>query len=392
MANLSRRKFLKKGIAGAGAVAISPVLISNPVQERNIIYRTLGKTGIKVPIVSFGVMRSDNPSLCKAAYDKGMRLFDTANGYLGGNSEIMLGNFFKDYPRDSFIISTKVRTEADRQGRPTSNATSEKFMEIFNTSMSRLKMDYVDILYVHAVSSPEFLEHKPVINTIKKLKQEGRVKFIGFSTHSNEPEVINAAADQDLWDVILTQYNYRLAYLPELTKAIRKAASAGIGIVGMKTLAGGFLDRERTKPVNASAALKWALQNPDIHTTIPGMTAFEQVEVNARIMEDFTLTDQEKTELTASLDLPGLICAGCDQCTKNCVKKLPVRDLMRAYMYAYGYGIPAMAKNLVEELDLPENPCSGCDVCNVKCFRHFPLKERIADISRLKSIPYDFLA
>ncbi|HOF21563.1 MAG TPA: aldo/keto reductase [Bacteroidales bacterium] len=389
---ISRRGFLKKGITGAGALAVSPVLTAASQETADLVHRTLGRTGIRLPVVSFGVMRSDNPNLCKAAYDRGMRLFDTANGYLGGKSEVMLGNFFRNYPRDSFIISTKVRSSTDRQGRPDSQATSEKFMEFFNVSMGRLKMDYVDILYVHDVSNPEYLEYKPVINTVKKLKQEGRIRYIGFSTHGNEPEVINAAADQDVWDVILTQYNYRLSYIPELNAAIRKAASAGIGIVAMKTLAGGFLDRERTKPVNATAALKWVLQNPDIHTTIPGMTAFDQVDMNAKIMEDFTLSEQEKNELMASLDDPGLICSGCNQCTADCVKNLPVRDIMRAYMYAYGYGSPAMARNLLAELGTGENPCSECDTCNVRCFRHFDLKERIADISRLHNVPSEFLA
>jgi len=115
---ISRRGFLRTSLAGAGAMAVSPAIISAQVQEKNIIYRTLGRTGIKVPVVSFGVMRSDNPSLVKAAYDKGMRLFDTANGYLGGNSETMLGNVFKDYRRDSFIISTKVKSPTDREGIP----------------------------------------------------------------------------------------------------------------------------------------------------------------------------------------------------------------------------------------------------------------------------------
>src|SRR4030043_1021100 len=106
---------------------------------------------------------------------------------------------------------------------------------MFNTSLSRLKMDYVDILYVHDISNPEFLEYKPIINAEQKLKKEGKARFIGFSTHRNEPQVISAAADSDTWDVILTQYNYRYAALNEINSAIRKATGAGIGIVAMKT-------------------------------------------------------------------------------------------------------------------------------------------------------------
>jgi len=64
---------------------------------------------------------------------------------------------------------------------------------------------------------------------------------------------------------------------------------------------------------------------------------------------------------------------------------------MRAYMYAYGYGNPAMAKSLLAELNISENPCSGCDSCTVNCLRNFRVMEKIADISRLGTIPFDFL-
>ncbi|HOU02039.1 MAG TPA: aldo/keto reductase [Bacteroidales bacterium] len=394
MKQISRRGFLRTGIAGAGAIALSPVAATSPLAEqKNIIHRTLGKTGLKVPVVSFGVMRSDNSSLCRAAHDKGLRLFDTANGYLGGNSEIMLGNLFREYPRDSFILCTKVKPGTDNNGKPTAQTTPEKFLELFNVSMSRLKLDYVDILHVHDMSNPELFDHKPLINTLKQLKKDGKIKFIGFSTHRNEPLVIDAAADTDIWDVILTQYNYRLAYLPELQKAIKKAASAGIGIIAMKTMAGGgFLDRDKTKRVNTTAALKWVLSNPDISTAIPGMTNFDELELNVKVLEDIELTENEKSDLVASLNEPGLICSGCRKCLEECPERLQIPEIMRAYMYAYGYSNPAMAKNLLGELNVSKNPCGDCDVCKVKCSRNFDVRQKIADISRLSDIPFDFLA
>jgi predicted aldo/keto reductase-like oxidoreductase len=395
MKRISRRGFLRSGITGAGMVAFSPAIVSAAasLQEKNIIYRTLGRTGMKVPVISFGVMRSDEQNLCKAAYDKGVRLFDTANNYLEGKSEIMLGNLFRNYPRNSFILATKVKPGTDREGKPTDETKPERFLEIFKVSLSRLQMDYVDILYVHDISNPEFLEYKPIINTVKQLKKDGKIKFIGFSTHRNEPAVISAAADTDTWDVILTQYNYRLAYLPEINTAIKKAASAGIGIVAMKTLAGGrFLDKEKTKPMNTTAALKWVLSNPDVHTTIPGMTSFDQLDLNAKILEDITLTEKEKSDLAAASSEPGLFCSGCKKCLPVCPKNLPVPDLMRAYMYAYGYSSPAMAATLLAELGISNNPCSGCETCTVKCPGNFDVKGRIADISRVADMPSDFLA
>jgi uncharacterized protein len=395
MKEINRRKFLKTGIAGAGMVAISPKLIraAASFQENKVIYRTLGKTGLKVPVISFGVMRSDNPGLCKAAYDKGIRLFDTANGYQGGNNELMLGKFFKDYKRDSFILATKVKPGTDREGNLTDQVTPERFLELFNVSMSRLQMNYVDILYLHDVSNPEILEYKPIVNAVKKLKKDGKIRFMGFSTHRNEPAVISAAADTDNWDVILTQYNYKLAYVNDLSNAIKKAAGAGIGIVAMKTLAGGgYLDRERTKPMNTTAALKWVLSSPDVHTIISGMTNFDQLELNSKILEDITLNDQEKTDLLADNSVPGLLCSGCRQCIGSCRKNLPVPDLMRAYMYAYGYAMPSMAQSLLADLGTNADPCSSCRQCNIKCSRNFSIRERISDVSRLVGLPSDFLA
>src|SRR5450759_364158 len=198
MKNINRRGFLRTGIAGAaGMVALSPSIVSAAAsnQQNDIITRTLGKTGMKVPVISFGVMRADNPNLCKAAYEKGIKLFDTANGYQNGNNETMLGNLLKDYPRNSFFLATKVKPiGTDKLGKPSDQTTAEDFLAKFNTSLTRLKLDYVDILYVHDVRSPEKLEYKPIVNAVKKLKKEGKIRFMGFSTHINESVIIDAVS------------------------------------------------------------------------------------------------------------------------------------------------------------------------------------------------------
>jgi len=402
--NISRRGFLRTGITGAaGIVALSPSLAaaatanaiatSKSEQQKDIIYRTLGKTGMRVPVISFGVMRSDNPNLCKAAYEKGIKLFDTANVYQNGNNETMLGNLLKDYPRNSFYLATKVKPDGvDREGKPSAQTTAEDFLSKFNISLSRLKMDYVDILYIHDVRNPEMLDYKPIINAFKKLKKEGKIKFMGFSTHANEPVVIDAAASTDIWDVILTSYNFKQTYINELNSAIKKASQAGIGIVAMKTIAGGgFLDKEKTKRINSTAALKWVLSNPDVTTTIPGMTDFDQLDLNIKILADISITEQEKKDLLIASAEKGLYCTGCIKCLSACPLNLPVPDLMRAYMYAYGYSNPAMAHSLLVELGTNDNPCKDCSSCRVKCTKKFDIREKIADISRLVNVPTDFL-
>jgi predicted aldo/keto reductase-like oxidoreductase len=396
MKNINRRGFIRTGVAGAaGVVALSPSLISAAPsgQIQNIITRELGRTKMKVPVISFGVMRADNPNLCKAAYEKGIKLFDTANGYQNGNNETMLGNLFKTYPRDSFYLATKVKPAGvDREGKPSKETTAEDFLNKFNTSLSRLQMEYVDILYIHDIRNPEMFEYKPIINAVKQLKKEKKVKFIGFSTHANEPVVISAAADLKTFDVILTSYNFKQAYVNELNAAIKKASQAGIGIVAMKTMAGGgFLDKEKTKKINPSAALKWALSNPDITTCIPGMTEFDHLDMDVRLLTDLTISDSEKQDLITAVRETGLYCTQCTNCLSQCLRNLPVNDLMRAYMYAYGYSNPKMAHSLLAELGTSVNPCDDCSSCSVNCTKRFNVREKIADISRLVSVPEDFL-
>jgi predicted aldo/keto reductase-like oxidoreductase len=396
MKNINRRGFIRTGVAGAaGVVALSPSLISAAPsgQIQNIITRELGRTKMKVPVISFGVMRADNPNLCKAAYEKGIKLFDTANGYQNGNNETMLGNLFKTYPRDSFYLATKVKPAGvDREGKPSKETTAEDFLNKFNTSLSRLQMEYVDILYIHDIRNPEMFEYKPIINAVKQLKKEKKVKFIGFSTHANEPVVISAAADLKTFDVILTSYNFKQAYVNELNAAIKKASQAGIGIVAMKTMAGGgFLDKEKTKKINPSAALKWALSNPDITTCIPGMTEFDHLDMDVRLLTDLTISDSEKQDLITAVRETGLYCTQCTNCLSQCRRNLPVNDLMRAYMYAYGYSNPKMAHSLLAELGTSVNPCDDCSSCSVNCTKRFNVREKIADISRLVSVPEDFL-
>ncbi|MEZ5001124.1 MAG: aldo/keto reductase [Bacteroidales bacterium] len=340
-----------------------------------------------------GVMKADNPSLVKAAIDNGIVMFDTANGYQGGRNELMLGEVFSNYDRDSFVVATKVKPAGVSRdgGLPTSETSGKQFLKEFDVSMERLKLDYVDILYVHSVSSVELVNHKEIVDVMQDLKKEGRVKFIGISTHSNEPAVINAMIDAGIWDVVLTRYNFTLSYIDELNAAIERASNSGMAVVAMKTMAGGYLDRERTKPVNTTAALKWALSNPNIHTSIPGMTSFDMLEEDLKVLTDITLTDDEKRDILVASNETGLFCSTCNKCLEVCTARLPVPDLMRAYMYAYGYVNNEKAYNLLAELGTGTNPCSDCSECNIVCTKNFNVREKITDISRLAAVPSDFI-
>jgi predicted aldo/keto reductase-like oxidoreductase len=386
--SFNRRNFLKLGAAAtAGFISTSgkmPADISRVNSEKDaVIYRQLGNTGIKLPVVSFGVMRADNPNILKAAFNLGFKHFDTAHGYQEGRNEEMCGAFFQDKPRDSFVIATKIKPERD--------ASSDDFLKMVDLSLERLRMDYVDILYLHAVVDEAYLHSPAFIEALKKAKESGKVKHVGFSTHRNMANLINAAVDKGFYEVILTTYNFRYAGDNELNAALKKAHEAGIGIVGMKNMAGGWLDEEKTKPVNCKAALKFALSKPYVHTCIPGIVSFEMLMENWSVASDVTLSPSEESDLELARNEQGMFCSGCNSCVGQCPRNLPVSDLMRSYMYNYAYAYPAKARETVLSLNISDDPCSGCVECTVHCKAGFDVKAKITNIARIRNVPGEFL-
>ncbi len=399
--HVNRRGFLRTTLLGAagsvaatGLVRGNPVLLKeNPEDEQRFITRKLGKTDIVVPVVSMGVMRADNPGLVKAALDKGMKLLDTAHVYQGGRNEEMLGKLLKDYPRNAYYLATKVKPDGyDKKKGTFTDAEKVKssFLNKFNISMKRLGLEYVDILYLHAISTREATLSKPVLEVMQQLKKEGRTRYLGVSTHSHEPEVIQAAIDSGVYDVVLVAYNFQQTHREAMDKAIENAAKAGLGIIAMKTMAGGRMNKNKEHPVKAGTALKWALQNPNVTTSIPGFTTFDQLEEDLAVARDVALSEEEKNELALATH-DTLYCDGCAQCVAQCKKSLPIPDLMRAYMYTYGYRETRKARDLLDELAVTPDACATCDECTVNCVKDFAVAAKITDITRLADVPQEFL-
>ncbi len=396
-----RRRFIKSGILGlAGTAAGNAFLKASPKHSNKLreekeafIYRTLGRTGFKLPIVSMGVMNADNPNLVAAALDSGITLLDTAHGYQKGKNEEMIGSVIKDRNRDSYILATKVAYQKDRRtGLYPPDKNVQSFEDEFNISLGRLGLDYVDILYIHGISVKETVFFEPALKFLEKIKKEGKTRFVGFTTHRNEHKMLDAAVECGIYDVVLTAYNFRQKNKEEIGQAMVRAAEAGIGIVAMKTQAGVYWDKERQEPINMKAALKWALQNENVHTSIPGFTAFDQMELDISVMRDLRLTPEERVDLRLDEGKAhaGLYCQQCGTCQEQCPSSVDVPSLMRSYMYAYGYKNLSLAHSTIEDWG-PHLPCSNCSSCSVLCPNGFDVSKKVQDIIRLKAIPQEFL-
>jgi uncharacterized protein len=395
MDTTNRRAFLKSTVLGTSGAVLAgvPTVRSwvapgdGPATGKRIIKRKLGATGIELPVVSMGVMRADNPELARAALSAGMVHLDTAHVYQKGRNEEMLGELLKSYKRNAFVIATKVPTEGGERATAVAN-----WLRRLDKSLKRLKMDYVDIVYLHGTDDRNAVLNPAMLEALQTAKKSGKAKHIGVSTHKNEPEVIDAAVESGVLDVVLTAINFTQEHRGALQQSITKAGKAGIGIVAMKTMAGGFRDKERKQPVNCTAALKWALQNPYVTTAIPGITSFEELAVNARVNEDVELTPEERSAVAYGPAEGTLYCDGCQTCVGGCPHRLPLPEFMRAFMYTYGYRDLSMAHTLLQSLPHDQLPCDSCDTCTARCAKGFDIRSRVTDVRRVADIPEEFLA
>ena len=399
----NRRKFLRNSlltVTGAGLISKSfPQSLAHQESiknDRKFLYRTLGKTGIKVPIVSMGTGNTNNPNLVASALDKGVQLLATSEGYQEGNNEKMVGSVLKEQPRDSFMIMTSsgdMNWLDTQTGMFSESWTHDAYMRALDGSLERLEVDYLDIFILPFAATRESVFQKAAIKAMETVKKNGKAKYLGIATHRLQQEAIRAAVDVGIYDIIMTGYNFRSNNREELEDAIRYAAEAGIGIIAMKTMAGAYWDKEKTKPINGVAALKWVLQNENIHTTVPDCTNYDQLDMDLAIMANPELTEEEKQDLEPPSEevSSGLYCQQCSKCIPQCPEHIDIPTIMRSYMYAYGYRNLEHARKTLCSTGIHSFPCTGCNPCNVQCQMGFDVRTKILDIARLQDVPEDFI-
>ncbi len=388
----NRREFLTNaayGLAGAGFIGVSGNRVLKPLKKKEIIHKTLGRTGIKIPVVSMGVMLADNPEVVKRSYDIGVRFFDTALRYQGGNNEKMVGDVFSAMGnRKDVYIQTKVPFPGGgrrRGGSPqyqTPEARRDKFIEDFEGCLERLKTDYVDVLLIHS-ASVEQMNDQGVKEALTKLKNEKRAHYIGVSTHSRMADVLNNAAETGYYDVVLTSINFTMSDDTDLLNAIKNAATKGIGIVAMKTQATRGRSNKVDGIVNHTAALKWVMNNQYVHTAIPGYTNFDQMNENFSVVTDLNYTNEEKEYLSSHNVKTALgFCRGCTSCGSTCPQNVDIPTLMRVHMYASCYSDFRLARQTFDDIPVANSldQCSSCSTCTAGCVNHVNIAENIEEL------------
>jgi predicted aldo/keto reductase-like oxidoreductase len=397
--NWNRREFIVKPILWAGATSVlakTELLLASPTLEASaspILQRTLGKTGLTLPVVSMGVMNADVPGLLRRAYELGVRHFDTAAGYQNGRNEEMVGQVIKEMGvRDKVVIATKQPSR-----NPSSQNAAEakrQFVERVEGSLRRLQMDYVDILYHHAVDSVEDAQAEGPLEALQSLKKDGKTRFIGLSTHKTV-DVLSEAIRLGLFDVGLVMLNYTMAHDAGILSTIEKAAKSGMGIVAMKTQAGGAVKPDAKLPKELPAAsqtalLKWALNHEFITTAIPGFSTYEHLEQDFSVARNLAYTHEEEMFLAdKTFAAKAEFCQQCGKCSNDCPKHVDVPVLMRSHMYAVQYRNFGMARETLASVAPGRGleACGACDSCLVTCRNAVQIGRKIAQLKALRLKP-----
>ena len=292
----------------------------------------------------------------------------------GGENERIVGRALAGL-REKVVLATKVKI-----------GTVDEMILSAENSLRSLKTDVIDLLQLHNLSTEAEVTDERAREALSKLIDQGKVRAAGVTTHSGQETVLRAVAKHGFYKTVLAAYSFRsdtglvaklkgaLELTPGLTKTIREVAASGIGVIAMKTQAGGYA----SPPGGLSphqAALAWVLANPGVTMTIPGMTSYAQVEENLGARgKRFALADRIALGRYA-LEIGDRHCGLCGACGGVCPRGVEVPNVLRALTCLEGYREEDLARSAYGSLPPGRNAaaCGKCEACLVACRLRLPV-------------------
>lgn len=378
----NRRDFLKAGLAGTTAAFLGTDALAQTMKTATgqfvfpkPVYRTLGRTGLKVTIVSFGAMLTPESEVIRYALEHGVNYVDTARRYMGGKNEEYVGQALKGI-RDKVYVATKT------QPRSTSKKDIIKDVE---TSLKTLGIDYIDVIQLHSLTDKERIYNHDTREGLLALRKQGKVRFFGVTTHTNQAEVVNALVDDPdrFFDTALVAYNFKSG--KDVQDAIARAAKAGIGIIGMKNTAGGYKTDELGPFTPFQAAIKWVLADRNVANVIPGMRNM------AELREDISVMGMKLGYIDRLIlerygrAIDSYYCRMCAECEPGCPRGVSISTINRALMYKEAYRSAELARSTYRELSVSCSAaaCLECGACVARCPNGLDIPDKMARARRM---------
>ncbi len=369
----SRRSFL---LSGATIAAYAQTKADKP-SRLAVRYRVLGRTNLRVSELGFGSEAVSDVTVFERAVDIGINFFDTARSYQSGNAEQVLGAALRG-KRDKVILCTRSYADNARQAALDLDA-----------SLKAIGTDHVDIWYLGQKDRPEQITAE-MLEAQRAAQKAGKLRFRGVSSHR-----LAAVSDliiREKIDVVQIPYNFAIGTprdpfhmeATDLDSTLDRFHAAGIGVVAMKVMAGGYTQikvDEKNRDIHARpgsrvAAIRWALRNDRVQTTSVRMLDTDQLLENVQAMSGAYSPADERL-LTAYTDaVRPVLCRMCGACDGRCPKGVHVSDVVRSVMYAEGYGRFQMGAETFAGTGCAAR-CVNCGTCTVNCPNGIAVPERI---------------
>ncbi len=367
-------------------------------------YRTLEKIGAKTSLLGFGCMRfpvtaegkideARAQKMLDEAYAAGINYYDTAYPYHDGASEPFVGRAMKKYDRSSFYFATKL---------PCWNVkVKEDATRIFEEQLEHLQTDYIDFYLLHALNKDRFHEMRDmgVIDDMIALKEQGKIRNLGFSFHDNYEAFEEIATYRD-WDFCQIQYNYMDTDEQAGDKGYALCEKLNLPIIIMEPIKGGALasyaedvmdmfKAVRPEKSIASWALRWVASKPQVKVVLSGMSTEEQVKDNLDTFgkfEPLSALELETVEKVAK-EVKSRINNGCTGC-RYCMPCPFGVDIPRNFAIWNNYGMyhntDATKHRYFENMKAEERAdrCKSCGACEKVCPQKLPIREHLVRVAK----------
>ena len=359
----------------------------------------LGMGAMRLPVMDGDDSRIDEEAakaMVDYAMSQGVNYYDTAWGYHGGQSELVMGRALKKYPRDSFYLATKF------PGYDLSNM--DKAEEIFEKQLEKCGVEYFDFYLFHNVCEMNidaYLDPKYGIHEyLMRQKENGRIRHLGFSAHGSYDVMRRflEAYGKDM-EFCQIQLNYLDWKFQDAENKVKLLDEYHIPVWVMEPLRGGKLASLAEEDEAKLTALRpeekipaWAfrfLQSlPEVTVTLSGMSNMEQLQENIRTFgEERPLNEEERQTLLDIAD--GMVkkiavpCTACHYCVSHCPQGLDIPHLLSLYnehSFTGGGFIAPMALSAISKDKWP-SACIGCRSCEAVCPQQIKISEVMADFA-----------
>ena len=331
-------------------------------------YVTLGKTGLKASVLSFGgipIQRADAANTM-AVVDKleeyGINYIDTARGYTV--SEEYLGAALEGR-RDKFILATKSMSR--------DKASMAQDVE---TSLKNLRMDHIDLYQLHNLLEKDIervFGPDGAYEALAEAKAAGKVGHIGVTCHSADAMKILVERYADKLETVMFPFNI---VEDQGRDVLLLAREKGMGTIAMKPLAGGNLE-------DWNLALRYIAASGVMDIAIPGMGSPEEVERNATVDLTAPLTQEELDRCAAiRKELGTQFCRRCGYCAP-CPNGIDIPQNFLLANYARKYGLAGWAQERYKAMPYHAGSCVMCGACEKRCPYNLPIRDMLEDVAKV---------